>query len=390
MQNITLRLSLFFLLFSVSALYSQQSALFNEDALPVVLKRATTTNKPVFIMVYATWCPHCNKMKKEVFTTTEVINFIKSNYVTASVDGETENGKAVKEKYSVTSYPAFIFTNAKGTVLYKLAGEYTAQQLITEAQNALVTKNQLPYLEQQFNADPGNADKCLAYITTLLKGKNRKELAVPTHKYFTTQKDDELLSQINWRILSNGVSDISSREFQYVLKNKAKFEKLTSATRVDRKIDNIVTEYLNQFFEKPDIANYAKKREVVKDINLPATNALLFKNDLQMAEATEDWDFYKKITTEQADKITDQSLLKDIGMNYLSHYNDTATLEKAAAWLENSLKTADAYDGEILVAKIYKKSGNTTKAKDAALKAKKFAIDMDWDTKEADEVLSAL
>ena len=390
MKKFTSRLCLILLLFSVSVSYSQQSPLFDEAQLPALLKKATIANKPVFMMVYATWCPHCNKMKNEVFTNPEVITFFNKNYVATAVDGETESGKAIKDKYNVSSYPAFIFIDTKGITLYKLAGEYTAQQVINEAQNALVTKNQLPYVEQQFNADPANSDKCLAYITTLLKGKNRKELSAPTHKYLATQTDDQLLSETNWRIIANGVSDINSREFQYVLKNKNKFDKLISPTRVDRKIDNIVTEYLKQFFEKPDIDVYAKKREVVKAIDLQSTNELLFKNDLQMAEVTEDWNFYKQITREHAPQIADQSLLKDIAMNYLDHYSDVSTLEKAAKWLEASLETTDAYDGEILVAKIYSKSGNKAKAKEAALKAKKLATNLGWDAKEAEEILSSL
>lgn len=389
MNTFAQRLCLLLLLVCGLKSYSQETLSYNGADTDALLKQASAEKKPVFIMVYATWCSHCNKMKKEVFTNPDVSKFLKQNYITGGIDGETEKGKQLKKQYNITSYPAFIMLDASGTVLYKLAGEFTAQELITETQNALVIEKQLPYLEQQFNADPGNPAKCLAYITTLLKGKNRKELSIPTHKYLATQNEAQLLTETNWRIISNGVSDIDSKEFKYVLNNRAKFEKLISPARVNRKIENIATEYLNQFFEDPDIAVYSKKREVVKNIDLPNTNDLLLKYDLQIAEAAQDWKFYKKITDEAAGAITDQSLLKEIAANYLEHYNDAAALEMAAKWLEQSLAVNDAYAGEILVAKLYRKSGNEAKSIKAANKAKQIAVEMDWDANEANEILAS-
>lgn len=392
MKNTLTHLCLLILLTFTSENYSQQSLKFDDGTIESVLKRSKVEKKPVFLMIYATWCSHCNKMKKEVFNNPDVIQFFKDNYIATWADGETDKGKALKEKYNLKSYPVFVFIDKNGTNLYKLAGEFTAQQLIAEAKNALNPEKQLPYLEKQFNSDPSNADKCLAYITMLLKAKNRQELAVPTHKYLSTQSDTQLLSETNWRVISNGVSDIDSREFQYVLKNKAAFEKLTSPDRVNRKIENIVTEFFKQYFDKPDMADYKKKREMVKAINLPNTNSLLFKYDLDIAAVAEDWEFYKATATASADKIAgnDASQLKDIAQTYLDNVSDPSSLNQAATWMERAITLDDSYGNRILLSNIYKKADNTAKAKEAATGAKKLATNMGWDSKEADAILKEL
>ena len=371
---------------------AQKSVVFSEGNLTFALKTAKAQNKPVFLMSYATWCSHCNKMKKEVFNDAAVADFFTANFVNVWADGEQTEGISLKKRYQLKSYPAFAFIDGDGEMLYKLSGEFTAAELIAEAKNALNPRLQLPYLEKQFNADPGNADKCLAYITTLLKGKNREELSVPTHKYLATQTDAQLLSETNWRIISNGVSDISSREFQYVIKNKQKFEKLTSKQRVDAKIKNIVTEYIRPSETKPDIKEYNKKRVVVKNMTLPEADALLFKNDLQVAEMAEDWNFYKSVTTESIEKQAwnDAALLKEISQNYYDHLSDTASLEMAAKWMEQSLKHSVTYDGKLLQAKLYRKAGRANDASAAAKEAKNLAVEMGWDSKDADALLNEI
>ena len=42
---------------------------------------AEKESKPLFVMLYADWCPHCNLMKKEVFSDPNVMDFLKESYV---------------------------------------------------------------------------------------------------------------------------------------------------------------------------------------------------------------------------------------------------------------------------------------------------------------------
>jgi len=379
------------LLFSSNTINAQTIA-FSEESLPKLLERSKKENKPIFYMIYAEWCPHCNKMKKEVFNNAEVADFMNKNFICAWQDIEKEDGDAIKKKFEVKSYPAFVFLDKNGTVLYNLSGEYKPDALIQEAKNALNPKMQLPYLEQQFLADPSNADKCLAYILTLRKGKERTQISAPAHTYLATQSDKELVSDKNWKVIANAVTDIESREFQYVLKNQQAFEKLTSPVRVERKINSVVSELLKPFTENLDTIQYFKQRKIAKTINLPKTDSLIFTFDVTLAERAKNWSLYKKTTAESVEKYywNDSRMLKEIGQTYLKNITTIADLNNAIKWSGRAVELGESYDGYLLLAQLHHKAKNNKEAVVYAKKAKSFSESMGWNPTDAKNLLTEL
>lgn len=356
------------------------------------LENTKTQNKPVFVMLYADWCPHCNQMKKEVFSDAKVMDFLNKNYICIWKNIEKEEGIFLKNKFNTKSLPSFLFIDSNETLLYALKGELKNQEFLAEANYALNPKFQLPYLEKEFLADPGNSTKFFAYLNTLKKGKDRTELSIPTHIYLQTQSDAQLVSEENWRVIANGVTDINSREFQYVLKHQKEFAAVASQNRVDRKVESIVNELLRPLVDNLDTVNYYKQREVAKSIRLQKTDSLVFKFDLTLAERTEKWNFYKKVTLEDTQKLVwnDASFLKDIGQTYLKHISDSESLKKSISWVKHSLELNDSYDGNLLLARLYTK----IKDKKSAVKYAKDAVaigkEMTWNTKDADALLTEL
>ncbi len=356
------------------------------------LENAKKEGKPLFVMLYADWCPHCNLMKTEVLSDPTVIDFLNKNFVCTYKNIEKEEGIALKEKFNTKSLPTFLFIDSNETLIYALKGEMKKPEFQNELNNALNPKMQLPHLEKQFLADPSNSDKFFYYLNTLRKGKDRTELSIPTHIYLNTQSDKQLVSELNWRVIANGVTDIKSREFQYVLNHQKEFAAVASQSRVDRKIESIVNELLRPLVDNLDTVNYYKQREVAKSIRLQKTDSLVFKYDLTLAERTEKWNFYKKVTLEDTQKLVwnDASFLKDIGNTYFKHIKDTESLKKAISWVDRSLELNDSYDGNLLEAKLYNKIKNKKKALEYAKNAKAIAKEMDWNSKEVDVLLAEL
>lgn len=377
---------LFISLFFIQNATSQNSISFDESSYDKIILRAKKEKKPIFYMAYATWCPHCNKMKKEVLSDKNVIAFFNSTFVNAQQDVDQAAGKMVKEKLGVKSLPTFAFLDENGTVLYRLSGEYSAEQFLFEAKNALNPKLQLPYLEQQFNNNVSNADNCLAYISTLRKGTDRKTLSVPAHKYLATQSEKELVSEKNWMIISNGVTDIQSKEFQYVLNHKKDFEAIVGEKRVVRKLANIVTESLKPLMESLDTLSYYKQREISKTVGIRVTDSLIFTYDLALTEASENWKKYSEFATESIQKFAWQnpSLLKEIAMNFEKNISDKSKLNDAIIWMNRSLEITESYDGLLLISKLYWKTSDKNKAISYAKKARKFGDDLGIKPDETD------
>ena len=385
-------LYLFLLCISIQAVKSQNQFVPDDMPYKKALETVKTKGKPLFIMLYADWCPHCNQMKKEVFSDPNVMDFLKENYVCIWKNIEKEEGLAIKNKYNTKSLPAFLFLDSDETLLYALKGEMKTGEFMTEVKYALNSRMQLPYLKKEFLSDPSNSTRFFAYLNTLKKGKDRTELSVPTHIYLKTQSDAQLLSETNWRIIANGVTDINSREFQFVLKHQKEFAVVASQNRVDRKIESIVTELLRPLVDNLDTVNYYKQREVAKSIRLQKTDSLVFKFDLTLAERTEKWQFYKKVTLADTQKLAwnDASFLKDIGQTYLKHIKDTESLKKSIFWVKHSLELNDSYDGNLLVARLYYKIKDKKSALQYANEAKVICTEMTWNTKEVDSLLAEL
>ena len=388
-----MRLIFSLLLFTfLQFVWSQNEWTTNDISYKDALIQAQKENKPIFTMLYATWCPHCNNMKNSVFKDSKVLDFLNNNYICIWKDIEKEEGIAIKEKYNTSGLPVFLFIDSNETLLYALKGESKTEAFIQEAQNALNPKLQLPFLENQFLSDKANSNKCLEYLMTLRKGFDRKTLSKPTHIYLETQSDKQLVSEINWRIISNGVTDIQSREFQYVLKNKDDFEKATSPLRVERKIINIVSELLEPHTLTLDSVSYFKDRAIAKTIHLQKTDSLIFSYDLTLAERTQNWGFYKKSSLEGTEKYVwnTPNQLKEIAQVYLKEIKDTNALKKAIDWTKRSLELNNTADGNLLAARLYWKIKDKKSALEYANNAKAIITEMGWNSKDVDALLKEL
>lgn len=56
---------------------------------------AKKQGKPMFIFFYTDWCIYCKKMDKEVFSDSDVISYMNSNYINVRVNPETDKGRMV-------------------------------------------------------------------------------------------------------------------------------------------------------------------------------------------------------------------------------------------------------------------------------------------------------
>lgn len=381
-----------FLIFISSQLKAQNILEFDESGYKSVKERSVKEHKPIFYMLYASWCAHCNKMKSEVFTDTLVVNYMKKNFICAWQDAEKGEGDFFRKKFGVRFYPTFLFLNEEGKELYNVSGEFNSQMFIAEAKNALTKEKQLTFLEQQFLSDVSSSDKCLAYLMALNKGRDRSWLAPIANQYLVTQKDSLLISTNNWKIIANGVSDIQSREFQYVLNHQKEFEAVASPKRVQRKIENIVIELLTPAIESKDTISYDKKRLIAKTIQTHKNDSLVCTFDLQMAERTKNWNKYKHISNENVDAFfyKDAKALKEIASNFVKNITDTVSLNNAIRWAKQLIVLNETYDNQLLLARLYQKNKKTKDAIQYATAAKTKNGDLGFNTKEADDLLVEL
>jgi thioredoxin-related protein len=390
MNRLTWIIGIFTICTSGQIAIAQQPLQFIEGGLNTAIKQSKITNRPVFFFCYASWCPHCKKMRQTIFTDASVADFYNQHFVCSEQDMEKGEGVEQHKHFDIKSYPTYIFIDSSGTVLYRLTGEFNAPQLILEGENALTPKKQLPYLKQQFESDESNPDKCLEYLRTLKKGGI--DYTEMVNSYFATQSDRQLLSEKNWIIIANGTTEIDSREFQFVLSHQKEFASIASRERVDRKIFYLVKELLTPLVEANDTITYFIKSKQAKAIGNNRVDSLVFTYDLTLYKVNADWNAFQNEAIQSAEKYawTSYSQLADISEVFLKQITDSAALSQAVKWTKRSLSLYEIYSNCILCSRLYQKINQKPEAIQMAQRAKEIASKDGWDYPEAEKLLKEL
>ncbi|MDP4238142.1 MAG: thioredoxin fold domain-containing protein [Bacteroidota bacterium] len=379
----------FFLIFAQAG-FSQTTILFSDIGLKFALKKAKTENRPVLLWCYATWCPHCKAMKAEVFTNQTVVDYFNKTFICVEQDMEKGEGIGLNKELKISSFPTFIFYDPDGTMVYRVEGELKSEAFIQEGKSALTPKKQLPYLKHQFEKDVSNSATCYEYVRALKKGG--MDLSTVIKQYFATQSDKQLLSEVNWRIISNGVSDINSREMRFVINHQKEFSRITSPLRVKRKLDYLVKELLGPLVEANDTVNYLINRKLATEIHSYSTDSLIFNYDLKIWGLNKNWYAYSKICLRSTETYAwnNHTQLNDIAGNFLKNIPDTKALAAAIRWVQRSLALDPEYDTYLLCSKLYQKINNIPEAIRMAKKAKDLSAKYGWEGTEAEEKLKEL
>ena len=383
---------LFFLVFFAFPVHAQDSIRFDESGLEAVMQRSKTEKKPIFYIAYADWCPHCKNIKATTLKDAEVIAFMNSNYVFAGLNFEKPGSEDFKTKYNVKTFPTFLVLDENGLELARFTGELKKDKFLSEVKLALNIKQQLPFLKAEYEKDKTNGVNLMRYLVALKKGNERKELHPIAHEYFEKLTDEKLVSEVNWKIFTNGITDIESREYQFVITNQQAFAAITSQKRVNDKFKNSVIELLKPIVKTNNIDTYKKQRAIAKTITSPVIDSLLFQFDLDHHEFNTNWNEYKKVAVTNIKKYVWNSPkeIKSIVLNVMRNSTDAPSLNQSLSWIKHSNELEESYDGILLEARVQRKLNNIPAAITMTKKAKVFSDSMGWDGKEADKLLADL
>jgi thioredoxin-related protein len=372
--------------------FGQKQTLFLDVNYDAALTQSKKENKPLVLMFYAKWCSHCNKMKSEVFVEPDVISFFSSNYICVAIDAESSIGGSLKNKFQnkflVKSYPTFAFLDSNENLLMCMAGEFKKEVFIQEGQKALLPDNQFNVLKERFNADNSNSENCLRYIISYRKaGFDATEI---TQKYLKTKQESELYTELNWKILANGINNLSAKEVPFISSKREEFAKIIGISRVEKKLIYMVSDNLKPLLEIGDTIQYNKKRPVAASLQIRKVDSLLFHYDLTIDEFSSNWKNYKKNSESLTSKFawTDSNSLVSICNNYLTHIDDKKSLDLAINWAKQALSLGESLDKYILIANLYAKEKDFVNAIFYIKNAKSTAANFGWKTDEIDKLLA--
>ncbi len=380
-----------FLILSVNHSFAQVQTLFLDKNYDAVIKQSKLQKKPIVVMFYATWCEHCKKMKNEVFIDNDVINYYNSNFICVAIDSESKEGIDLKtrlqSKFRVKFYPAFGFLDSDENLLNSVSGELKKDDFINEGKAALTPEIQFTTLKNKFYSDVTNPDTCLKYILAVRKaGLDATNVA---QSYLNTKTEQELFSEINWRIMANGINNIEAKEITVINQHKVEFAKVSSPIRVDKKLVFVASDNLKPLVDLNDTINYFRLKPIAESFKIKKVDSLLFKYDLLIYENAKNWKKYQETAKNSVEKFAwkDSNTLIEIATFYLNFINDKEAINNAINWSKQALILSEALNKYVLISKLYLKQKDYKNALEYSEKGKLTATNYGWKTDEIDNLI---
>ncbi|MFC7670331.1 hypothetical protein ACFQT0_25420 [Hymenobacter humi] len=154
-----------FALWAASGLAQAQAIRFEKDSLPQVFARARQLNKPVFVLISSPPTPAASpgvlrkSGSESGLNAPAVAAVLNKDFLNKELVYGTAESASVIRQYTVSRYPACLYFEADGSLLYRSAGSASNEQRYLQDLQAF----------RQAQADPQN----LSYFQTQFQQGNR-------------------------------------------------------------------------------------------------------------------------------------------------------------------------------------------------------------------------
>lgn len=128
---------IFVLMLALGAVAAQGQVRFETKSTDAVREMAQKQGKLVFIDLYASWCPPCRMMDKQVFSREEVGEFMQQHFVAAKYDTDKTTGKELMKRYGRGAIPLYLVFDTEGELLGRIQGAAAADEFIENLKTIL-------------------------------------------------------------------------------------------------------------------------------------------------------------------------------------------------------------------------------------------------------------
>jgi uncharacterized protein YyaL (SSP411 family) len=151
-------LLLFSLLLGSSAWAQQPGGIqFFSGSWQQVLVEAKRQHKPIFLDIYAHWCPPCQRMAREALPNPLVGAAYNERFINYQLDAEIGEGLILARQYRIASYPTALFLTPDGQVIHRGVGYGGINGMVQQANLVLRMPPMRRALRRRPAAVPGDS-----------------------------------------------------------------------------------------------------------------------------------------------------------------------------------------------------------------------------------------
>ncbi|MCC6461726.1 MAG: thioredoxin family protein [Saprospiraceae bacterium] len=330
--------------------------------------KAKSEQKLIFVDAFASWCGPCKRMAAQVFPDPKVGEFFNPSFICLKIDMEKPENAEFAGKYPVSAYPTLMILDADGKIVQKSVGALQADGLIAFGQKAIGKADNSVDYEKEYAAGKREPQFMLDYVRALNRA-NKPTLKI-TNEYLNSQKD--LSTPINLKFILEGAVEADSRVFDLLLQHRDKIAAQEGAeavkTRIALACKNTVKKAVE--FKSEELLNDAKAK---MKAGLPdRASEFAYESDMNFYAATQDSKRYlKTVQNYQKTEIKNNAAkLYDLVNKLLRTFpDDTKVLDQAEKWAKIAAENGGLPEYYLVLADVYKRQGNTAKARATAEKA---------------------
>ncbi|MGC3979432.1 MAG: thioredoxin family protein [Paludibacteraceae bacterium] len=215
-------------------------------------------------------CVPCKRMAQEIFPQKKVGEFYNSNFINISLDADNAENKALVDKFVITSYPAFVFLDARGEIVHRGMDGMTAEEFISLGETAIDTSHNFKSTSQRVKNGDRTPKTLSNYFNFIPYSDEKEKLSI---EYLNTLSDSEKLTNTAWMFLKDYVRDIKSASVVFFAKNIKKYIHLFGEKKVEEKMVNLFQNSYNDnkiyfhSFQKHNPIFYDKIELLLKNAN---------------------------------------------------------------------------------------------------------------------------
>ncbi|WP_294241044.1 thioredoxin family protein [uncultured Chryseobacterium sp.] len=384
------KIAIFSALF-IGAFAFAQGIKFEESNFATVLAKAKKENKLVFIDAYTTWCGPCKLMAKNVFPQKTVGDYYNANFVNAKIDMEKGEGIEIAKKYNVKAFPTYLFVDGNGELVHRTLGYVEEGDFIQFAKDAGDPSKRLTALKQKF--EEGEKDpEFLKNLAGLTMYSDPEFSGKVMERYFSSKTE---LDRNDIQMLLSVTQNSDSPTYKIFQSKKAEISNVITPEKYDaidksikisglfKKSYNADTKSWNDNYFLTEAQKFMSKEEAEKTLKKALANRALRNKDI----AT-----YEKLTLELNKDTSAMSSeeLNALAWNFFENVANKASLEKAVAWAQESVKKNENYANTDTLANLYNKVGDKKNAKLWAEKSIELAKKSGEDSADTEKLLKSL